>query len=179
MYARIFFLLAWVRTTQAATCDVVTVCGARPDNLTDAAPAISACVAAPNGACSPPGSTLLFPAGSAFLCGSIDLSHTINLTLSFGAGAGLYGSSNRSLYPLQPQLPPSNEPQLGAQWRALVFARNTTGLTLDGPASAVIDGCGWAWWAAFNNGSLTHQRPKLVEVVDCEFISLPPSPCER
>lgn len=157
--------LALFAVATARTCDVIRDCRAVSDNTTNCGPALSACVAA-GGPCSAPGSTLVLPPGSTFLCGSIDLSHTVNLTLAFGAGAGIYGSSNASLYPLQEQLPPSNMPQLGQQWRALVYGRNVTGLTIEGPESAVVDGLGWPWWHAFDNGTLTHQRPKLVEIID-------------
>jgi len=34
------------------------------------------------------------------------------------------------------------------------------------------DGCGWSWWAAFTNGSLAYQRPKLVEIVDSTDVTL-------
>ena len=74
----------------ARTCDVVAVCGARADNSSNAGPFLSACVAA-GGPCSAPNSTLLFPAGAHFLSGSIDLSGTVNLTLSFSEAA-LFGS---------------------------------------------------------------------------------------
>jgi polygalacturonase len=141
------------------------VCGAVADNATNAAPAISACVA-PGGPCGGAGSTLTLPAGASFLVGSVDLSNTVGLTLSFGPGAGLYGSANQSWYPLQTQLPPTNMPILDTQWRALLYARNVSGLTLTGPPSAVVDGLGWSWWAAFNNNTLAYQRPKLVEIVD-------------
>jgi len=58
------------------------------------------------------------------------------------------------------------------QWRALVYARNVTGLTIQGPSSARIDGCGWPWWKNFSEGTLAHQRPKLVEVVDAVDFTL-------
>ena len=153
----------------AAVCDAVTSCGAPSDNATDAAPSLSACVA-PGGPCSAPGSTLSFPAGAAFRVSSVDLSHTANLTLSFGEGAGLFALPEPALYPLQPQLPPSNMPQLGQQFRAVIFARYTSGLTLTGPASALIDGGGAPWWA--NASAWPHQRPKLVEIVDSSDVVL-------
>jgi polygalacturonase len=169
-------MLAWFlaalasRALAARTCDVVAVCGARADNATNAAPFLSACVAA-GGPCSAPNSTLLFPADAHFLSGSIDLSDTVNLTLSFSEGAALFGSGDPALFPLQPALPPTNMPQFAQQWAALIYARNVTGLTLEGPPSAVIDGLGWPWWRAFANGSLAHQRPKLVEVVDGQRVT--------
>jgi polygalacturonase len=149
-----------------AICDAVTVCGAVADNATNAAPALSSCVAPGVGPCGGAGSTLVLPAGAAFLVGSVDFSNTVNLTVRFGSGAGLYGSADRLYYPLQAQLPPTNMPGLGGQWRALLYARNVSGLTLEGPPSAVVDGLGWPWWAAFANGTLKYQRPKLVEIVD-------------
>lgn len=156
---------------RGSTCDVVVTCGAVADNATNAAPALSACVA-PGGPCGAAGSTLVFPAGASFLSGSIDLSHTVNLSLSFLPGAGLFGSGDASLYALQASLPPSNMPQYAAQWRALLFARNASGLTIEGSHGAVVDGCGWPWWSAFSNGSLVHQRPKLVEIVDSRDVTL-------
>jgi polygalacturonase len=158
-------------TGGGATCDAVADCGAVADNATNAAPALTACVAR-GGACGAPGSTLVFPPHASFLAGSIDLSNTINLTLSFGAGAGLFGAADTALYPLQTPLPPTNAPQLPFQWRALLYARNTSGLTLEGPRSAVVDGLGWPWWAAFSNGTLRYQRPKLVEIVDSRDVLL-------
>ena len=167
---RLIITCALVSRALAATCDVILHCGARADNATNAAPALAACIA-PGGACSSPGSTLFFPANSLFLTGSLDLSNTTNLTLSFSHGAGLFGSSDPALFPLQQMLPPTNMPQFAQQWTALIYARNVTGLTLEGPPSAVIDGLGWPWWAAFANGSLVHQRPKLVEIVDGERVT--------
>jgi polygalacturonase len=152
-----------------AVCDAVTACRAPADNRTDAAPALSACVA-PGGPCSAPGSTLSLAARAAFRISSLDLSHTVNLTLSWAAGSGLYAIAEPALYPLQPQLPPSNMPQLGQQFRAVLFARNASGLTLEGPASALLDGAGAAWWA--NASRLPHQRPKLVEVVDSSDVTV-------
>ena len=152
-----------------AVCDAVTSCGAPADNSTDAAPALSACVA-PGGPCSAAGSTLSFPVQSAFRISSLDFSHSVNLTLSFSEGAALYAIAEPALYPLQPQLPPSNMPQLGQQYRAILYARNTSGLTLQGPASALLDGGGPAWWA--NATTLRYQRPKLVEIVDSQDVVL-------
>ena len=169
--APLLALLAAVGAAGGATCDAVADCGAIADNSTDAAPAISACVA-PGGACGAPSSTLVFAANASFRVGSIDASHTINLTLSFGAGAGLYGASDPALFPLQTPLPPTNAPQLPFQWRAIFYARNASGLTIEGPRSAVMDGLGWPWWAAFNNNSLPYQRPKLVELVDSHDVLL-------
>jgi polygalacturonase len=164
------FIALASRAALAATCDVVQVCGARADNATNAGPALTACAAA-GGPCSAPNSALVFPANAHFLSGSIDLSNTVNLTLSFSPGAAIYGSGDPSLFALQPALPPTNMPQFAQQWAALIYARNVTGLTLEGPQSAVVDGLGWPWWRAFANGSLAHQRPKLVEVVDGQRVT--------
>lgn len=160
-----FLMFPFAAAASGAVCDIVAVCGAVADNKTNSAPAISSCVA-PGGPCGGAGSTLTLPAGASFLVGSVDLSNTVGLTVRFGAGAGLFGSADSTLYPLQTQLPPTNMPDYGSQWRALLYARNVSGLTLEGPPSAVVDGLGWPWWSAFNNGSLAHQRPKLVEIVD-------------
>jgi len=161
---------ALVSRVPAATCDVVRDCGARADNATDAARALSACVAA-GGPCGEPNSTLIFPENAHFYSGSIDLSDTVNLTLSFLRDAGLFSSADAALFPLQVALPPTNMPQFAQQWRAFIYARNVSGLTFEGPSSAVVDGNGWPWWRAFNNGSLAHQRPKLVEIVDGERVT--------
>ena len=155
----------------ALICDVVADCGAVADNHTDLAPFLSACVAR-GGPCGVSGSTIFSPAGASFLSGSIDLSDTVNLTLQFSSGTSVFGSADSSLYPLEPQLPPTNLPKFPSQWRALVHARNASGLTLQGPSSAVIDGLGWPWWSAFNNNSLTFQRPKLLEVIDSTGVTL-------
>jgi polygalacturonase len=45
-------------------------------------------------------------------------------------------------------------------------------LTLTGPPTAVVDGLGWPWWANFTNGTLAHQRPKLLEIVDCADLTV-------
>ena len=150
----------------SATCDVVSVCGAIADNSTNAAPSLTACVHA-GGPCSSPNSMLVFPTNAIFLSGSIDLSNTTNLTLSFLPGSGIYGSSDMDLYPLQGMLPPTNVPQLAQQWTALIYARNVSGLTLEG--DGVIDGLGWPWWK--NATTLIHQRPKLVEIIDGDRVT--------
>ena len=159
----------FARTLISATsCDVVSICGAIADNSTNAAPFLSACVHA-GGPCSAPNSTLIFPANAVFLSGSIDFSNTTNLTLSFMSGSAIFGSGDKNLYPLQQMLPPTNMPQLAQQWTALIYARNVSGLTLEG--QGVIDGLGWPWWQAFSNGSLIHQRPKLVEIIDGDRVT--------
>jgi polygalacturonase len=159
----------------ARVCDAVRDCGAVADNATDAAPALSACVAAPDGPCSAPSSTLALAAGAVFLAGSIDLSNTRNLTVSLGAGAAIFGSGDNSRYPVQRALPPQQGADaLPLQWRALIYARNASGLTLEGPPSAVVDGLGWPWWRNFseNRWPIEIQRPKLLEVVDSADITV-------
>jgi hypothetical protein len=151
--------LAALPAAALRTCDAVADCGAVADNATDSSPALSAC-AAPSSGCS----TILFPAGAQFLAGSVDLSHSRNLTLRFLDGAGLWGSGDQRLYPVQLALPYQG-PNV-TQFRALVYGRNVSGLTIVGPTSARIDGCGWPWWR--NASTLTIQRPKLVEIVDAE-----------
>jgi polygalacturonase len=150
---------------EARVCDAILDCGAVADNKTNAALALTRCAVdcAPN-------AVLLFPPGASFLSGSIDFSDSVNLTLSFGAGAGLFGSGDPLAYPVQLALPFQGTNV--TQWRALVYARNVTGLTIQGPASARIDGCGWPWWANFSEGRLAHQRPKLVEIVDAQDVAL-------
>ena len=165
-----FFLNLVASCAALRTCNVVVDCGALADNHTNLAPALSACVAI-GGPCGAPGSTVVFPANTSFLSGSIDLSNTANLTLQFSIGSSIFGSSDPSLYPLEQQLPPTNLPSFPSQWRALIHARNASGLTIEGPTSAAIDGLGWPWWAAFNNNSLAFQRPKLVEIIDSSRVS--------
>lgn len=150
-------------SARARQCDVVADCGAIADNRTDNAAALSACARA----CAPD-AELLFPAGAQLLSGSADFSGARNLTLRFGAGAALWGSGEQSAYPVQTALPWQGANT--TQWRALIYARNVSGLTLVGPSSARVDGCGWPWWRNFSAGTLAHQRPKLVEVVDAEDV---------
>lgn len=145
----------------AQVCDVVQDCGALADNKTDAAPAISACARR----CS----TLTFPPGAVFNAGSLDFSNTTGLTVSFSDGTQIWGSTDPAAYPLQLALPPQGN---ATQWRALVYARNVTNLTLQGPSSAIIDGNGWPWWANFSAGTLSHQRPKLIEIVDAVGVTI-------
>lgn len=162
----VLLLLALTAAPAAArTCDVVADCGAVADNATDAAPALSACAVA----CAP-NAELLFPPGAQLLSGSVDLSGSRNLTLRFGAGSGLWGSGDPAAYPVQPALPWQGSN--ATQWRALLYGRNMSGLTITGPRSARVDGCGWPWWANFTAGTLAHQRPKLVELVDAEDVVL-------
>jgi polygalacturonase len=151
-----FHLLALcvVACSAKSICDVVTDCGAVADNFTDATASITLCAQQ----CS----VVVFPPNSSFRVSSIDLSNTTGVTLAFGKAAGLFASNNPDDFPLQPALPPQG-PVL--QWRAVIYARNTSGLTIMGSAFSVIDGCGWKWWESFSNGTLLHQRPKLVEVV--------------
>lgn len=158
-------LCLWVSLSAARVCDVVADCGAVPDNATDAAHSLTRCAqtCAPN-------AVLDFPANASFLSGSIDFSHSVNLTLRFAAGAGLFGSGNPEAYPVQLALPFQGTNT--TQWQALIYARNVSGLTIQGPPSALIDGCGWPWWANFTKGTLAHQRPKLVEIVDAVDIAL-------
>jgi polygalacturonase len=152
--------IAGAGAVQGGVCDVVRDCGAVADNSTNAAPAITSCAQR----CS----TLVFPANSVILSGSIDFSNTSGLTVLFEDNAQLYFSPDAALYPLQLALPFQGATVL--QWQACLYGRNITDFTLRGPSSAIIDGNGWEWWNAFNNGTLQHQRPKLLELVDGQGI---------
>ena len=158
-------LLLWVSLSAAKVCDVVADCGAVADNATDAAHSLTRCAQA----CAP-SAVLDFPANSTILSGSLDFSHSVNLTLRFAAGAGLFGSGDPDAYPVQIALPFQGTNT--TQWQALIYARNVSGFTIQGPPSARIDGCGWPWWKNFTMGTLAHQRPKLVEIVDADNVSL-------
>jgi polygalacturonase len=148
-------------------CDLVKDCGAVADNATNAAPAFARC-AGPSRTL--PCDTLLVPALSIFRMGSIDLSGSANLTLSLGDGAQLWGSTDPLDYPIEPMLPYMG-PAV-TQWRALIHGRNVSGLTIEGPSTAIVDGNGWPWWANFSSGTLpgNNTRPKLVELPDCSRV---------
>lgn len=132
--------LSVAAATPLPDCDAVRDCGAMPDNQTNVAPAISACAQR----CG----SIHFPGGTAYRVGSIDLSNTVNLTLEFGPGSGLYASGNQDDYPLQPALPVQGNV---TQWRAVIYGRNVTGLQITG--SGIVDGLGWPWWANFTAGA--------------------------
>ena len=138
--------------TAARVCNAATDCGALPPPSLSSS-ALSACAAS----CS----TLLFPPHSAFLVSSIDLSNTSGLTLQFGEGATITATPNASLYPIAPFFPPMGNTTC---YRAVIFGRNVTNLTLRGPPSAILDGGGAPWQPL--RPSLPHQAPKLLELVD-------------
>ena len=152
-------LLAAASPALARYCDVVQDCGAPADNATLATPALQACLAR----CCPSGGpcSLFFPPNASFLVASLDVSNTSGLSLLLGAGAGLFATPNRSLYPIAPFFPPMGSTTC---YRAVLFGRNVSNFLLAGPASAVIDGNGWPWQPL--RPTLPHQAPKLIELVD-------------
>ena len=134
-------------------CDAVADCGAIADNRTNADAALSAC-ARRCGA-------IVFAPGAAFRVASVDVSNTSGLSLIFGAGSGLWASANKSDYPIAPFFPIMGRTLC---YRAVIFGRNVTDFTIDGPASAVVDGAGAAFQPGRNESAL--QMPKLLELVD-------------
>jgi polygalacturonase len=54
----------------------------------------------------------------------------------------------------------------------MLAGSNVVNLTLRGPTDAVIDGQGWPWWANFSAGTLAYQRPKLLEISDCNGLTV-------
>ena len=142
-----------VVAAQQATCDAVTDCGAVADNHTNADAALSACAQR----CA----TITFPVGAAFRVASVDISNTTGLTLSFGERASLWASADKGDYPLAPFFPPMGKTQC---LRAVIFGRNVSAFTLEGPTSAIIDGAGAAFQPGRNTTKL--QMPKLFELVD-------------
>ena len=91
----------------------------------------------------PRGARVVVPEG-AFKTGSLALRS--NMELHLAKGAGLYGSSDWSEYPVVPGLP------FGTMFRALISGYNLTNVSVTGSNDAVpgsdsiIDGVGWTWW---------------------------------
>jgi polygalacturonase len=156
---RFIILCAAFVSATARVCDAVTDCGAVADNLTLASDALSACAQT----CG----TIVFPAKSAFLISSIDISNTRNLTLSFEEGAGLFATTNTSAFPIVPFFPPMGNTTC---YRANLFGRNVSGLTIVGPTSATIDGNGWTWQPGRPTSKI--QAPKLLELVDATDVTV-------
>lgn len=154
----------------AALCDAERDCGAVADNRTDVAEALSRCAArcAPRGG---GGGTITFRANASWLVSSVDLSNTEGLTLSLGEGSGLYASSDPSAYPITPFFPWDGNTTC---FRAVIYARNVSNFTIEGPTSAVIDGLGWPWWANYSAGLYPKslKRPKLIEILDGDGVTL-------
>ena len=152
-------LLLLLPSSLSLYCNVVDDCGAPADNRTLATPALQACLHR----CCPGGGpcTLFFPPNASFLVSSLDFSNTTGLQLLFGASAGLYATTNSSLYPIAPFFPPMGKTTC---YQAVLFGRNVTDLLLSGPRSAVVDGNGWPWQPL--RPTLPHQAPKLLEIVD-------------
>ena len=156
---RPILLCAVFVSATARVCNAVIDCGAIADNTTLASEALSACALT----CG----TIVFPAKSSFLISSIDISNTRNLTLLFEDGAGLYATTNKSAFPIAPFFPPMGKTTC---YRANIFGRNVSGLRIEGPTSATIDGNGWTWQP--ERPTLEHQAPKLLELVDATDVTV-------
>lgn len=156
--------------------DSATVCnilkfGAVADNRTDNSEAFRRATSSRSGC----REIVIPPGGPAFLTGPFNLSsHTILRVLP---GARISGSRDPAVYPIVTQLPVDEAyraPYMkNRQYQALVSGYNVKNVTVTG--GGVIDGQGWDWWRNFTtNASNTfyHQRPKLVEFVDSESITL-------
>ena len=141
-----------------AVCNVFSDCGAQPPPFLSS-DALTACARS----CA----TLFFPPNRALLVASVDLSNTTGLTLLFGANATIRATTNVSAYPIAPFFPPMGS---ATCYRAVFFGRNVSGLRLEAPPSAVIDG-GGAFWQPLRP-TLPHQAPKLFELVDARNVSV-------
>lgn len=146
--------------------------GAKPDNATVNTAAIQRAIDACHAA-SPTWSRVVVPAG-AFKTGSLELRS--NMELHLDVGAGLYGSTTPSDYPIVEGLP------FGKMWRALISGYNLTNVKVTGsntaaPAQAngasVIDGVGW-WWNCLlyeSHGSLTSNIPNPDAAPYCKIFN--------
>lgn len=80
-------------------------------------------------------------------------------------------------YPIVTQLPVDEAyraPQMNnTQYQGLITAYSAAHVSITG--GGTIDGAGWTWWKniSMNSSNLYyHQRPKLVEFVDCDDVSV-------
>ena len=110
-----------------------------------------------------------------YLTGPFNLSS--NTVLHIAAGATIAGSRDPSVYPvvvLQPLDEAYRAPHFNnSQYQALVSAYSASNVTVTG--GGVIDGQGWDWWRNWtaNSSELwAHQRPKLMEFVDCDGLTV-------
>ena len=110
------------------------------------------------------------PAG-AFKTGAIQLRS--NMELHLEKGAGLYGSTNASDYPIVRGLP------FGQMWRALISGYNLTNVRVTGenrnvPGSdSIIDGVGWYWNCLMyeSHGSLVSNIPNPAAAPYCRIFN--------
>lgn len=147
--------------------------GAKPDNATVNTVAIQRAIDACHAA-SPAWSRVVVPPG-AFKTGSLEMRS--NMELHLEEGAGLYGSTNPSDYPIVQGLP------YGKMWRALISGYNLTNVKVTGSNTAapaqdndrvsVIDGVGW-WWNCLlyeSHGSLTSNIPNPDAAPYCKIFN--------
>ncbi|KAK8967917.1 putative polygalacturonase [Platanthera guangdongensis] len=109
------------------------------------------------------GAQLFVPAGK-WLTGSFSLiSH---LTLSLDKNAIILGSMDPYDWPITDPLPSYGRGRElpGERHQSLIFGHNLTDVVITGD-NGTIDGQGSIWWAMFNNNSLYHTRPHLVELM--------------
>lgn len=152
----------------------VTDYGAVGDNKTLNTRAIQKCIASCHDRYPNHSIVVIFPEG-VFLTGSFNL--TSNTTLYLEEHAVLSGSMNPHHYPLCKALPELHlldndnaKADKRLQYCALVSAYNKENIGIAG--QGVIDGQGWPWWRNYSQGKLKHQRPKLVEFVQCKKIRM-------
>jgi len=157
--AALAFALAAGSAGAPPPCDAAAACGADPTGASLSSDALTACAAR----CA----TVVFRANSTFLVSSVDVSHSRGLSLVFEAGARLVATTNASLYPIAPFFPPMGKTLC---YRAVLFGRNVSGLTLSGPASAGLDGRGAVWQPRRAGDPV--QAPKLLELVDAEDVTV-------
>lgn len=153
-------------------CDVTTF-GAKGDNSTDNTAAFRT-AAATCRARFPTGAVVVVPPGT-YVTGPFNLSS--NMTLEVMLGATMMGSTDPSVYPLVVQLPLDEAyraPNMGnTQYQALVSAYSAVNVGITG--GGTIDGAGWTWWGNVSRNASNlwaHQRPKLVEFVDCTTVTV-------
>lgn len=149
---------------------IITDYGAVADNRTVNTKAIQRAIDTCH-ASGPAGSRVVVPAG-AFKTGSLELRS--NLELHLEQGAGLFGSTDPTDYPiLERGLP------FGKMWRALVSGYNLTNVKITGenqhvPGSAsIIDGVGW-WWNCLlyeSHGSLHTNIPNPAAAPYCKIFN--------
>ena len=166
--------VASVQTSPPYQCVITDArYGAKPDNTTINTAAIQRAIDACHAA-SPAWSRVVVPEG-AFKTGSLELRS--NMELHLEAGAGLYGSTNPSDYPIVEGLP------FGKMWRALISGYNLTNVKVTGSNTAVpaeddrgasiIDGVGW-WWNCLlyeSHGSLTSNIPNPDAAPYCKIFN--------
>jgi polygalacturonase len=149
-----FLCLALLPVCSASDC-VITHDGAVADNKTLNTAAIQGAIDACH-ASSPAGSRVVVPAG-AYQTGSLSLRS--NMEFHLEKGAGIFGSTNPSDYPIVAGLP------FGKMWRALVSGYNLTNVKITGendevPGSdSIIDGVAWWWDCLIDRGRTSYPSP--------------------